>query len=44
MLKPLLIMALAYLFYAMFMILLRMKTELLARKIEATENSNDQNG
>ncbi len=35
MLKPLFIMALAYLFFAGFVILLRMKTGLLARKIEA---------
>ena len=37
MLRPLLIMALAYLFYASFVILLRMKTELLARRVEAAE-------
>lgn len=37
MLKPLLIMALAYLFYAAFVILLRMKTELMKRKIEAAQ-------
>ena len=37
MLKPLLIMALAYLFFAAFVILLRMKTELMARKIAAAQ-------
>ena len=35
MLKPLLVMALAYILYAAFVIVLRMKTELLVRKIEA---------
>jgi heme exporter protein C len=37
MLHPLLVMALAYMFFAAFVILLRMKTELLARRIEAAE-------
>jgi heme exporter protein C len=37
MLRPLLIMAAAYMFYAAFLVLLRMKTELLARRIEAAE-------
>lgn len=36
MLWPLLIMGLAYSFYAAFLILVRMRTELLARRIEAT--------
>jgi heme exporter protein C len=35
MLRPLLLMGLAYGFYAAFLILMRMKTELLARRIEA---------
>jgi heme exporter protein C len=37
MLKPLLVMALAYGFYSAFMVMLRMKTVLLERKIEAEE-------
>jgi len=37
MLKPLLIMALAYAFYTAFLVMLRMKTVLLERKIEAAE-------
>jgi len=37
MLRPLLVMALAYIFYVGFVILLRMKMELLARRIEAVE-------
>jgi len=41
MLKPLLAMAFAYLLYAKSVILLRMKTELLARKIETTEMLDD---
>jgi heme exporter protein C len=41
MLKPLLVMALAYVFYGGFVILLRMKTELLARRIEAAEMLQD---
>ena len=36
MLKPLLIMALAYAFYAAYLVFLRMKSELLARRIEMT--------
>jgi heme exporter protein C len=37
MLKPLLIMAMAYIFYTAFLVMLRMKTVLLARRIEAKQ-------
>jgi heme exporter protein C len=43
MLKPLLIMALAFSLYAAFTVLFRMRTELLARRIEAMEILKDEN-
>jgi heme exporter protein C len=41
MLRPLLIMALAYMFYAAFLVFLRMKTELIKLRIEAAEMMRD---
>ena len=41
MLRPLLLMGLAYAFYAAFLILMRMRVELLARRIEATIITNE---
>ncbi len=41
MLHPLFAMAFAYIFFAGYVVLLRMKTELLARRIETTQLLDD---
>jgi len=44
MLRPLLVMALAYVFFAAFLVLMRMKTEILKRRIEAALLLDEDNG